>query len=92
MTLARRLALGVGALAVLIGAERGASHLAAQATPVPVFAVDPQWPTLPPQWTLGQVTGVAVDAQDHVWVLHRPWSLTDDEKAQNPEAACCTAA
>jgi DNA-binding beta-propeller fold protein YncE len=27
-----------------------------------------------------------------VWVLHRPWSLTDDEKAQNPEAACCTAA
>ncbi len=33
-----------------------------------------------------------MDASDHVWVLHRPWSLTDDEKAQNPEAACCTAA
>ena len=30
--------------------------------------------------------------RDHVWVLHRPWSLTDDEKAQNPEAPCCTAA
>ena len=30
---------------------------------------------------------MAVDASDHVWVLHRPWSLTDDEKAQNPEAA-----
>jgi DNA-binding beta-propeller fold protein YncE len=54
--------------------------------------VDPQWPALPPQWTLGQVTGVAVDATDRVWVLHRPWSLTDDEKAQNPEAPCCTAA
>ena len=35
---------------------------------------------------------MAVDARDHVWVLHRPWSLTDDEKAQNPEAPCCTAA
>ena len=35
---------------------------------------------------------MAVDASDHVWVLHRPWSLTDDEKAQNPEAPCCTAA
>ena len=58
----------------------------------PPFEVDPKWPALPPQWTLGQVTGVAVDASDHVWVLHRPWSLTDDEKAQNPEAPCCTAA
>ena len=61
-------------------------------SPPPPSTVDPKWPALPPQWTLGQVTGVAVDASDHVWVLHRPWSLTDDEKAQNPEAACCTAA
>lgn len=92
MTRAAGFVLGVVALALLATAERLAVRTAAQATPAPAFAVDPQWPTLPPQWTLGQVTGVAVDAQDHVWVLHRPWSLTDDEKAQNPEAACCTAA
>jgi len=78
--------------AALAAAERTAARAAAQATAPPRFAVDPAWPALPPQWTLGQVTGVAVDDRDHVWVLHRPWSLTDDEKAQNPEAACCTAA
>jgi len=79
-------------LAALAAAERIAARAAAQPAAPPRFAVDPAWPALPPQWTLGQVTGVAVDDRDHVWVLHRPWSLTDDEKAQNPEAACCTAA
>ncbi len=91
----RRTAVVVAAmlvLAVLAAAERMATRAAAQAAAAPRFAVDPAWPSLPPQWTLGQVTGVAVDDRDHVWVLHRPWSLTDDEKAQNPEAACCTAA
>lgn len=88
-----RTALVLALLAALLAAERTASHLAAQApASAPAFEVDPRWPTLPPQWTLGQVTGVSVDAQDHVWVLHRPWSLESDEKAQNPEAACCTAA
>jgi hypothetical protein len=83
-------------LAVLGAGERLATRAASQAgvarAGLPSFAVDPSWPSLPAQWTLGQVTGVAVDASDHVWVLHRPWSLTDDEKAQNPEAPCCTAA
>lgn len=90
-----RTPLAVAALCVLAGlavAERAASRAAAQTSGPPRFVVDPAWPALPPQWTLGQVTGVAADANDHVWVLHRPWSLTDDEKAQNPEAACCTAA
>jgi DNA-binding beta-propeller fold protein YncE len=93
----RQLVMGaLGALLALGVTERAVMHVAgasAQTAPAPpVFDVDPRWPTLPAQWTLGQVTGVAVDASDHVWVLHRPWSLTDDEKAQNPEAACCTAA
>jgi DNA-binding beta-propeller fold protein YncE len=95
MTTPRRLvtlAGGAAVLAMLAAGERLATHVAAQAGARPAFEVDPRWPALPPQWTLGQVTGVAVDASDHVWVLHRPWSLTDDEKAQNPEAACCTAA
>lgn len=88
----RRVVSAAVVLVALAAAERAATHLAAQPSAAPAFDVDPRWPTLPPQWTLGQVTGVAVDAVDHVWVLHRPWSLTDDEKAQNPEAACCTAA
>jgi len=91
MTRRGGLALAVGVLAALATAERAVVGTRAQDAP-PSFAVDPRWPTLPPQWTLGQVTGVAVDAGHHVCLLHRPWSLTDDEKAQNPEAACCTAA
>ena len=58
---------------------------------VPVFQVDPLWPKVPKQWILGQVSGVAVDARDHVWVLQRPWSLNNDEKSRNPEAECCEA-
>jgi DNA-binding beta-propeller fold protein YncE len=91
MTHARTPVLALGVLAALAVGEREVSRLVAQ-SPSPRFEVDPRWPALPAQWTLGQVTGVAVDPSDHVWVLHRPWSLTDDEKAQNPEAACCTAA
>ena len=36
------------------------------------FQVDPLWPQpLPNGWILGSVTGVAVDSQDHVWIVHR---------------------
>jgi hypothetical protein len=39
-----------------------------QAT-APAYEVDPLWPKpLPNHWLLGSVTGVAVDAQDHIWV------------------------
>ena len=48
------------------------------------------WPKMPKQWILGQVSGLDVDAQDHVWIIQRPWSLNSDEKAKNPEAECCT--
>lgn len=86
-------AIGLTAMAVLIACERTLRNAAdAQQALVPSFQVDPFWPRMPPQWTLGQVSGVAVDARDHVWVLQRPWSLGSDEQAGNPEAECCTAA
>jgi len=85
-------ALGAVLLVGLVGAERMARAGAeAQVNPVPSFQVDPFWPTVPDAWTLGQVAGVAVDAQDHVWIIQRPWSLQSDEEAQNPEAECCRA-
>jgi hypothetical protein len=35
------------------------------------FVVDPDWPKpLPEKWVIGQVSGVCVDAHDHVF-LHR---------------------
>ena len=60
------------------------------------FEVDASWPkTLPNQWIMGQAAGVAVDAQDHVWVVQRPKTLTDDEKAASfnpPRTKCCVPA
>lgn len=60
------------------------------------YRVDPFWPqALPEQWLLGAVAGVAVDRQDHVWIVQRPSTLTDDEKAASfspPRAECCVPA
>ncbi|MEO5924602.1 MAG: hypothetical protein ABIR70_12325 [Bryobacteraceae bacterium] len=58
----------------------------------PRFEVDPLWPKpLPNHWRIGSTIGVSVDAQDHVWVLHRPSSLQAKEvyASQSPKAAVC---
>jgi hypothetical protein len=69
---------------------------AESAAAVPQFEVDAFWPTpLPNKWILGQVSGIATDRYDRIWVVHRPASLTPRERAaeQNPpEAKCCVAA
>jgi DNA-binding beta-propeller fold protein YncE len=60
------------------------------------FRVDTTWPQpLPNNWILGQVCGIAVDADDHVWVLQRPGSLSDDERGATftpPLSRCCAPA
>lgn len=57
------------------------------------FLVDPFWPKpLPNHWMLGEVSGVAVDAEDNVWIVQRPKSLTDRERTaaqEPPESECC---
>jgi DNA-binding beta-propeller fold protein YncE len=66
-------ALILGVLAVAIVT---AFTALAQTPSVPKFAVDPSWPKpLPNNWVIGQVAGVAVDARDHIWILHRPATL-----------------
>jgi hypothetical protein len=52
---------------------------AASGVPAPVYSVAPDWPTVPTRWRLGSVSGVAVDDQDNVWVLHRPRTLPADQ-------------
>jgi DNA-binding beta-propeller fold protein YncE len=62
----------------------------------PRFEVDPMWPKpLPNHWLLGMTIGVSVDAQDHIWIIHRGGSLERMENylAANPPASeCCMAA
>lgn len=82
------------AAAGLVGAPQ-LSHTA-QAGEIPTFAVDAAWPKpLPNNWILGQVGGITVDWQGHIWVIHRPRSLTDDEKGATlnpPRSKCCVSA
>ena len=83
-----------GALIALMSAVAFSSPSVA-ADP-PQFQVDPFWPKpLPNNWLLGQVASVAVGPDDHVWILQRPRSLTDDEKGATlkpPRNKCCAPA
>jgi len=46
----------------------------------PRFEVDPMWPKpLPNHWVMGATVGVSVDAQSHIWIIHRPNALEDNE-------------
>src|SRR5215468_5919558 len=72
------------------------SSVAAQgsaAAQAPIFEIDPYWPKpLPNHWVLGSVIGVSVDAQDHVWIIHRPQTVEDNFKAAEmspPVGVCC---
>ena len=72
-------------------APAAATATAAGASDVPRFRVDPFWAReLPNNWMLGQVSGVAVDDRDHVWVLHRPGTL--DARQRGEEGMCCVPA
>lgn len=65
------------ALTILLMASIASAQ---QPTLVPSFAVDPMWPKpLPNRWLVGAVVGVAVDARDHVWIVHRPATLQPNE-------------
>ena len=95
----RRLSVGVMfvfATAVLgFGSIVLDRHAAVEAAAVqaPRFEVDPLWPKpLPNKWILGQTIGVSVDAQDHVWIIHRAGSLEPGEvhaTTNPPTSQCC---
>ena len=91
----QRLSMAASAFVFVLSAV-GCAGPSAGTGAAPRFRVDPSWPRpLPNHWILGQVSGIATDANDHVWVLQRPASLTDDEKGASfapPLSTCCIAA
>ena len=44
---------------------------------LPQFEKDPTWPKVPATWKMGFGSAVAVDEQDHVWILSRPHTLVN---------------
>jgi sugar lactone lactonase YvrE len=83
------------ALAVLESRVAGQASKPAAAG-VPTFKIDPSWPLeMPNKWIMGAVTGVFVDAKQHVWVTHLPETLTEEElyaEQKPPMGTCCNTA
>jgi len=64
---------------------------------MPRYSVDVTWPKLPlpNKWTFGEMGGMFVDANDHVWVVQRPGTLFPWERAaalDPPTGRCCVPA
>ena len=82
---------------VLLLAAAPVPHAQQAAGGVPRFTFDGSWPKLPlpNKWTFGGVTGLAVDNDDLIWVLHRPNDLNETENFAAlvpPQAECCVKA
>ncbi len=101
MSRTRDLRIGLGfvaALVVLGLGERTLNYVAdAQAKDMvtaPKFEVDPRWPKpMPNHWIMGEVIGLGVDSQDHIWIVHRSNNLTPAETGLDQKtSSCCSAA
>ncbi|HSH74471.1 MAG TPA: hypothetical protein VLA09_02110 [Longimicrobiales bacterium] len=81
---------GGGEMAGLMGSDGryyppGASGASVPAG-LPQFAVDPFWPRpLPNNWILGQVSGLDVDEDGNVWIIHRPWTVQGTNAGSTPQ-------
>ncbi len=96
-----RVVVTVACMSVLASGSVSIDEAAREAIPTatengsgaPTFMVDPFWPkTLPNDWLIGRIAGIAADSQDRIFVVHRPGSLTADELGliQEPvKSLCC---
>ena len=82
--LSRAVLMALGVVASVVPTWLASSALSAQASKaqgrsLPIFEVDGAWPSVPAEWKLGDPSSIAIDAQDNVWVLHRPRTLPPDQ-------------
>ncbi len=96
----------VGSTFIALAATLGvAQHLLQQtaeaqaknAVQAPRFEVDPMWPKpVPNHWVFGNIIGVGVDMNDHVYIIHRGAGSLEAKEiyaAENPPASeCCVPA
>ena len=47
----------------------------------PAFKADASWPSIPNGWIFGEVSSVAVDSKDQVWILQRPATIPEAQRA-----------
>jgi len=65
----------------LSGSAPAGATVTAQGRSLPIFEVDGTWPAVPAGMRLGAPSSIAIDAQDNVWVLHRPLTLPPEQAA-----------
>jgi DNA-binding beta-propeller fold protein YncE len=75
----RPLALTIG---LCLAAIAGLAAQSRSAGGPPAFQVDPSWPAIPNGWIFGEVSSVAVDPQDRVWILHRPLTVPAEQRSK----------
>ena len=67
--------------------------VAAIAQTPPRYKVDPSWPKeLPNNWISGNIHGIAVDKNDHIWVVTAPRAVPADQAGaaqKPPRSECC---
>jgi sugar lactone lactonase YvrE len=90
--------VAVVACAVSLSTGHDGVTALAQGTQVPIFEYDPTFPKpLPENWAIGPIGGLAVDRQDHLFVVQRPGTLLKNERMSGaddkpPKADCCVPA
>ncbi len=93
-----RLWTTTGALMMALALVQSGRATDAQAVQVPLFEYDPTFPKpLPENWAIGPIGGLAVDRQDHLYVVQRPGGLLTNERFSGahdtpPKAECCVPA
>ena len=100
----RNVVIGSGLLALLVTLalgqnvlQRTAEAQAKGAVQAPRFEVDPMWPQpLPNHWIYGNVIGVGVDKNDHVYIIHRGAGSLEPKEVyattNPPSSECCVPA
>src|SRR6185369_49503 len=99
MSMKRNLYIGSTFIAVIVALGVGQSALERRATAqgaakvqVPRFEVDPTFPKpMPNHWYQGMSIGVGVDANDHIWIVHRPDTVNANEAAEGEKTGLCCA-
>ncbi|WP_342376413.1 hypothetical protein NVS55_34660 [Myxococcus stipitatus] len=77
---ARALSAGVIALALgTLMCGDGLPWLNTHDAPLGDYEVSAEWPVLPQGYVLGEVTGVAVDSKDRVFIFHRADKQWDND-------------
>jgi DNA-binding beta-propeller fold protein YncE len=57
---------------------------------IPRFTLEPDWAKVPPHLCLGDVSGISLDADGHVWIIHR--SAMSDAGTRTPNRPAVRAA